>query len=311
MDKHTERVDGAEIVITRALAARPSRVFAAWTRQEHLELWFGPDGFSVRTHQFDLRPGGHWRFVMSHAEHGDYDNDVRFDRIEPGRRLEYTHVEGSEELFHTVVTFEPQGQGTLLTLHMVFPTEEACREKVEQVRAVEGGRQTLARLDARLGHEPGTSVELRTEGEDRIVFTRAFLAPVQQVFDAFTRPEQVKTWMHTPRWPMTGCTIDLRPGGRYRYEWSDDTGSVGLAGTFLVVEPPHRLVHTERFDQDWTDGDSHIETTFTWQDPHTVLRMEIRYASREVRDKVLRSQVASSMDVNFDQLERGLPPQTA
>ena len=52
---------------SRVFDAPRERVFRAWTDPEHLKQWWGPKGFTNTFHEFDMRPGGHWRFVM-HAD---------------------------------------------------------------------------------------------------------------------------------------------------------------------------------------------------------------------------------------------------
>ena len=57
-----------------------------------------------------------------------------------------------------------------------------------------------------------------------LVMTRAFDASRHLVFEALTRPELIKRWLAGPDgWTMVACTVDLRVGGRYRYEWRHDT----------------------------------------------------------------------------------------
>ncbi|MCB9791139.1 MAG: hypothetical protein H6741_00270 [Alphaproteobacteria bacterium] len=45
------------------------------------------------------------------------------------------------------VDFRPTAAGTTLEMCHRFPTAEACRRTIEEYGAVEGGRQTLARLE--------------------------------------------------------------------------------------------------------------------------------------------------------------------
>jgi uncharacterized protein YndB with AHSA1/START domain len=45
------------VAVTRVLDAPRERVFAAWTRAEHLAHWFGPKGFAVHSCQADPRLG--------------------------------------------------------------------------------------------------------------------------------------------------------------------------------------------------------------------------------------------------------------
>ena len=50
-------------------------VFKAWTDPNHLCQWWGPKGFTNTFQEFDMRPGGHWHFVM----HGP-DIDSRIEK---------------------------------------------------------------------------------------------------------------------------------------------------------------------------------------------------------------------------------------
>ena len=44
-----------------------------------------------------------------------------------------------------------------------------------------------------------------------IRLTRAFKAPREQIFEAWTQPEQVTAWWDPAGQPLTVCEIDLRP----------------------------------------------------------------------------------------------------
>lgn len=76
---------------------------------------------------------------------------------------------------------------------------------------------------------------------------RAFAAPVDEVFNAWTNPDVLRRWWAAQRmWTSPGCEVDLRVGGRYRLRMEDDdTGQVhAVAGEFREVDPPSRLVYT-------------------------------------------------------------------
>ena len=65
--------------------------------------------------------------------------------------------------------------------------------------------------------------------------TREFGAPRSLVFDAFTKPELVRRWLlGPPGWSMPVCEIDLKVGGRYRYEWKKDSKgtTMGVSGVY-------------------------------------------------------------------------------
>ncbi|MFH1497739.1 MAG: SRPBCC domain-containing protein, partial [Verrucomicrobiota bacterium] len=56
--------DDRQIVTTRTIVQPRALVFRAWTDPKQLAVWWGPDGFTNTFHEFDLRPGGDWKFVM-------------------------------------------------------------------------------------------------------------------------------------------------------------------------------------------------------------------------------------------------------
>ncbi|HEY4215204.1 MAG TPA: SRPBCC family protein [Steroidobacteraceae bacterium] len=140
-----------EIVITRVLKAPRELVFEAWTRPEHVAQWWGPTGFTTTTAAMEVRVGGSWRFVMHGPDGTDWPNRVDFLEVVRPERLVYDHgdgIESSPHHFRVVVTFEDAGAGrTLLTMRSVFPTREQRDFVVKEVNAIEGGQQTIGRLE--------------------------------------------------------------------------------------------------------------------------------------------------------------------
>jgi uncharacterized protein YndB with AHSA1/START domain len=142
-----------EIVIRRRIEAPRELVFRAWTDPAHLERWWGPNGFSTTTSEFEHRPGGRWRYVMHGPDGTDYPNLQSYEEIAPPERIVYSHGTGNPgeaPLFHVTVTFSDDAGGTLVTLRSLFPTAEARDHVVRRVKAIEGGEQTLGRLAAYL-----------------------------------------------------------------------------------------------------------------------------------------------------------------
>lgn len=135
-----------EIVTTRIVDAPRDRVFRAWTDPEQLACWWGPKGFTNTFDEFDLRPGGAWRFVM-HAPDGiDYQNTSVFVEIATPERIVFTHVTGPR--FTVVATFEDVGPKTRVSFCQRFESA-AQRDKVAAF-AVEANEQNLDRLEALL-----------------------------------------------------------------------------------------------------------------------------------------------------------------
>src|SRR5712671_4166706 len=102
----------------------------------------------------------------------------------------------------------------------------------------------------------GLTVTAPTDRE--IVMTRVFSAPRKLVFDAWTKPELVKRWLlGPPGWTMPVCEIDLRVGGKYRFEWRGQDGTVmGMGGVYREIVIPERIINTQLFDEDWTGGET-------------------------------------------------------
>lgn len=149
---------------------------------------------------------------------------------------------------------------------------------------------------------PLTTVAL---GDREIVMTREFDAPRPLVFDAFTKPELVRKWLLGPDgWSMPVCEIDLKVGGRYRYEWKkDSTGTtMGVSGVYREVSAPARVVHTERFDDAWYPGECVVMTAFAETGVRTTVTMTMLFESREARDGVLKSGMESGVAVSYDRL---------
>lgn len=136
-----------EIVTTRVLSTSRELVFNAWTDPDHLVHWWGPKGFSNTFHEFDLRPGGAWSFVMHGPDGVDYKNKSIFVEIVKPERVVFDHVSGHH--FHVTATFtEQEGGKTRLTWRMLFDTA-AEYEKVKAFVVV-ANEQNLDRLEAHL-----------------------------------------------------------------------------------------------------------------------------------------------------------------
>jgi uncharacterized protein YndB with AHSA1/START domain len=146
--------DPRVIVGSRVLDAPRDLVWRVWTDPTHLAQWWGPNGFRTTTSAYDLRPGGVWRFVMHGPDGRDYQNTITYFEIVRPERLVYSHGGGDEDLepvsFHTTVTFVPKDKKTLVTLRAIFPTAAERERVIREHGALEGGKQTLERLDEHL-----------------------------------------------------------------------------------------------------------------------------------------------------------------
>jgi uncharacterized protein YndB with AHSA1/START domain len=146
-----ERPSEREVVFSRAFAASRELLWKAWSDPRHLHRWFGPTGFTTTTHEFAFVPGGVWRFVMHAPDGTDVPNRIVFRELDPPARLVYENgwdLPGFPLDFTVVVTFVAEGDGTRLSIHMTFRDVEAMRTAVERYGVLEGGTQTLERIEA-------------------------------------------------------------------------------------------------------------------------------------------------------------------
>jgi uncharacterized protein YndB with AHSA1/START domain len=74
-----------------------------------------------------------------------------------------------------------------------------------------------------------------------ITFERTLAASREQVFDAWTKSEHVTQWWDPTGTPLTECTIDLRPGGAFRFVNRGQHGPP-FEGAYRVIERPAKLV---------------------------------------------------------------------
>jgi uncharacterized protein YndB with AHSA1/START domain len=154
------REPGREIIISRVFDAPRDLVWDAMTNPEHIVHWWGPNGFTTTIEVMDVRPGGAWRHVMHGPDGTDYPNDSVFTMVVKPERIGFRTSGGRAGSpgisFEATWTFEELGNGrTRTTIYMIFPTAEAREIVVKEYGAIEGGQQTLGRLEEFLDSQPG------------------------------------------------------------------------------------------------------------------------------------------------------------
>lgn len=161
--------------------------------------------------------------------------------------------------------------------------------------------------------KPSDRFKIEPSGDREIIMTRVFDAPRDLVFDALTKPELVKRWLlGPPGWSMPTCEIDLKVGGTYRYVWRNEDGcEMGMGGKYTEIVRPERIAHTELFDQAWYEGESLSTWVLSEKDGNTTLTLTMRYGSRQTRDGVLESGMASGVATSYGRLDEILASQVA
>ena len=138
-----------EIEMRRSFAAPPELVFDAHTVPALLKRWYGPPGWELLVCEIDLTPGGAWRFVGRQpggreiGQHG-----MIRDVARPGKLAQTENWEdwNPGEVLVTN-TFEPEGDGTLLTVTTLFPSKEV-RDQLIAYGMSDGAEASYQKLDA-------------------------------------------------------------------------------------------------------------------------------------------------------------------
>lgn len=202
--------DPREIVISRVVGAPREAVFDAFTAADRIGAWWGPRGFSTTTTEMDVRPGGRWRFTMHGGDGTDYPNLIVYSEVTRPTRLAYLHSDDSPDgrAFEAAIDFEDAADGTRVTLRTRFATPEE-RDATIAFGAVEGGQQTLERLEAYVLLRPNAGGTFQT--------ARVFAHPVETVYAAWTECEHLRRWWGPPGFEVRVCNLDLQPGGTWHY----------------------------------------------------------------------------------------------
>ena len=72
----------------------------------------------------------------------------------------------------------------------------------------------------------------------KISVSTVVTAPLQEVWRAYTTPEDIKAWnTASPDWQTTAAAVDLRPGGKFssRMEAKDGSSGFDFAGEYTKV----------------------------------------------------------------------------
>jgi uncharacterized protein YndB with AHSA1/START domain len=145
-----ERQGDRELVVTRVFDAPPHLVFRAWSEAALFRRWWMPKsaaGVSLVGCDMDVRTGGTYRLEFSAGGPETMAFHGKYLEVVPNERIVWTNDEGEAGAV-TTVTFEAQGDKTLLRFHEAYPTAEALEEALQGSAAALP--EQLAQLEALL-----------------------------------------------------------------------------------------------------------------------------------------------------------------
>jgi uncharacterized protein YndB with AHSA1/START domain len=126
MSKMTLKTEGdTHVVVTRHFAAPPEAVYRAHTDPKLIQQWLlGPEGWTMPVCINEARPGGKIRYEWKHPKQGAFHLTGEYVEVKP-----YSKIVHVERMFlpdptpdnRAETTFEPDGDGTLMTIRMTLP----------------------------------------------------------------------------------------------------------------------------------------------------------------------------------------------
>jgi uncharacterized protein YndB with AHSA1/START domain len=125
-----------------------------------------------------------------------------------------------------------------------------------------------------------------------ISFERTLNAPREDVFDAWTLPEEIAEWWDPTGARLTKCEIDLRVGGTFVFENAGH--GPPFVGTYRVVDRPEKLV----FEALGSVG----TVALSGEGETTRMKVEIRCASAEHFQHFLKMGVHTGTERTLDNL---------
>src|SRR4030095_7910924 len=170
-----------DLVVSRVINAPIARVWRAWTDPAEVAKRWGPFGFTTDTSQREFKGGGTWRHTMKGPDGKEDPHLAKFAAIVPLERIVYTTSGGDGDgqgiHFRSTVTFKDLGGRTEVTMRAVFDTVTMREVAATKYGAIEGGRQTLARLSV--------------VAQDDFVISRMVSAPRERVWRGWGDSEEL------------------------------------------------------------------------------------------------------------------------
>jgi uncharacterized protein YndB with AHSA1/START domain len=158
MNRLTLETEGdTRIIVRRRFDAPPEAIYRAHVEPELVQRWLlGPPGWTMPVCISEPRPGGQIRYEWSDGKGRDFFLTGEFVALEPYRRIvhiERMHLPDPTPDNRVESLFEPDGDGTLLTMTMTVPDSET-RAMMLATGMDQGMEVSYQRLEAQLAAQP-------------------------------------------------------------------------------------------------------------------------------------------------------------
>jgi uncharacterized protein YndB with AHSA1/START domain len=242
----------------------------------------------------DLRPGGLFHYGMRAPNGAEMWGRFEFEEIAPPERLVF--ISGFSDPQGGLAHHSMAPQFPLEVRNIATFTEDGGRTTVtltgSPIRATDAQREFYESMfDSMQGGFKGTFDQLESfleEAPRSFALTRSYDAPVEQVYEAWTRPEHIAKWWGPDGYHAKVHEMDVRPGGAWRFLL---TGPDGTQWPSLVlydeVVPHARLAYRHGGDSpEGIQDPFHVIVTFEARGEKTHVTMRGTMATAAVLEFV-------------------------
>ena len=168
-----------ELVVSRELNAPIDLVWEVWTDPKHIAQWWGPDGFSTTIHHLEMKKGGDWTLTMHGPDGTNYENHSKFLEVVHHKKIVYDHI---SHPFRATIHFEPRGEKTFISWHMLFESREEFIKIVKTYGAEQGLKQNVEKLSAYVSAQLKIHKQLKPDNVGRVSTYLNFPGNTEEAF---------------------------------------------------------------------------------------------------------------------------------
>lgn len=144
MQKEKNNTTERELCFSRLVDAPVKVVWDIWTKPEHINLWWGPDGFMTTILKMDIKPEGEWNLVMHSPDGKDYEIKSVFKEIVKHKKIVYEQF--SQFRYTATIEFESRKSKTFIKWTMLFESKEHLIQSARTFKVDVGLQQNAEKL---------------------------------------------------------------------------------------------------------------------------------------------------------------------
>ncbi len=152
--------------------------------------------------------------------------------------------------------------------------------------------------------EATSQLQIDIDREKRqITLIREFDAPRALVWRVMTEPALLTRWWGGPQGTTSVETLDLRPGGAWRFiDHAEDGTHHAFYGEYREIDPPSRVVQTFEYEP-WA-GHVIVESlTLAERDGRTTMTIVQQYDTLEDLEGMVQSGMETGAAASYDRLD--------